>query len=116
LADAYLKKLQLANNEGGNGPNPHIHSGSGEAGVATVNESMEPMDVMPNTNTSELVSRRTGGDTSLQNDTPDVPVRFAEKKRLNWAGKTCACRLFDLSFSAHGYLWTKRSCSPHYSW
>jgi len=92
LADAYLKELQLANNEGGNGPNLHIHSGSGKAGVATVNESVQPMDVlMSDTNTSELVSRRTGGDTSSQNDTPDVPMRFAEKKRLNWAGKTCAC-------------------------
>ncbi|KIM92414.1 hypothetical protein PILCRDRAFT_810469 [Piloderma croceum F 1598] len=88
LADAYLKELQLANNEGGNGSNLHIHSGSGEAGVATVNESMEPMDVLPSMNTSELVSRRIGGDTSLQNDTPDVPVRFSEKKRLNWVGKT----------------------------
>lgn len=24
-----------------------------------------------------------------QNDTPDVPMRAEEKKRLNWAGKTC---------------------------
>jgi tRNA-dihydrouridine synthase 3 len=110
-----LKELQLANNEGDNGPNPHIHSGSGEVGMTAVDESMDSMDVMPNTNTSELVNQRTGDNTSLQNDTPDVPVRFAEKKRLNWAGKTCACRLFDLSSSAHGYLWTKRSCSSHHS-
>ena len=24
-----------------------------------------------------------------QDDTPDVPIRFAEKKRLHWKGKTC---------------------------
>ncbi|SJL01662.1 probable tRNA-dihydrouridine(47) synthase [NAD(P)(+)] [Armillaria ostoyae] len=36
---------------------------------------------------SEKVMQRTG-DLSSQADTPDVPVRFSEKKRLNWAGKT----------------------------
>ena len=24
-----------------------------------------------------------------QTDTPDTPMRFAEKKRLHWTGKTC---------------------------
>ena len=24
-----------------------------------------------------------------QDDTPDVPLRFVEKKRLHWTGKTC---------------------------
>jgi len=24
-----------------------------------------------------------------QTDTPDAPMRFAEKKRLHWSGKTC---------------------------
>jgi tRNA-dihydrouridine synthase 3 len=24
-----------------------------------------------------------------QNDLPDVPIRFKEKKRLHWTGKTC---------------------------
>lgn len=32
----------------------------------------------------------TNGD-SAEKDTPDVPVRFEEKKRLDWKGKTCAC-------------------------
>ena len=29
-----------------------------------------------------------GADAS-QTDTPDTPMRFAEKKRLHWNGKTC---------------------------
>ncbi|KAG7445828.1 zinc finger dihydrouridine synthase [Guyanagaster necrorhizus] len=36
---------------------------------------------------SEKVVQRTG-DLSSQADTPDVPVRYREKKRLNWSGKT----------------------------
>ena len=29
-----------------------------------------------------------------QNDTPDVPLRFSEKKRLHWTGKTCKHRFY----------------------
>ena len=36
----------------------------------------------------ETQSRELNGPLS-QVDTPDVPVRFSEKKRLHWAGKTC---------------------------
>lgn len=36
------------------------------------------------------VQARTEGNLSSQQDTPDVPARFVEKKRLEWAGKTCA--------------------------
>ena len=28
-------------------------------------------------------------EAAAQKDTPDVPIWFAEKKRLNWTGKTC---------------------------
>lgn len=38
----------------------------------------------------ELVQERTG-DTAESTDIDDVPIRFCEKKRLHWAGKTCEC-------------------------
>lgn len=48
------------------------------------------MDVSAGDASSEdqLIERRTG-DANFQVDTPDVPLRFTEKKRLHWAGKTC---------------------------
>jgi tRNA-dihydrouridine synthase 3 len=53
--------------------------------VVPTPEQDEKMQVIP----ESIISQRTGEDMS-DVDTADVPVRFAEKKRLNWAGKTCA--------------------------
>lgn len=39
--------------------------------------------------TEELIEKRSGESSTYTSDTPDVPVRFAEKKRLHWSGKTC---------------------------
>jgi len=36
----------------------------------------------------ELIMTRTGNSHQLESTT-DVPMRFREKKRLNWTGKTC---------------------------
>jgi len=36
----------------------------------------------------ELIMARTGNSHQLESTT-DVPIRFREKKRLNWTGKTC---------------------------
>jgi hypothetical protein len=36
----------------------------------------------------DLIAMRTGNQLS-EVDSPDIPVRFAEKKRLDWTGKTC---------------------------
>ena len=46
----------------------------------------------PNSTVDNIVETRTGEliGTLSQVDTPDVPVRFLEKKKLHWAGKTCA--------------------------
>ena len=46
----------------------------------------------PNSTVDNIVETRTGelNGLSSQVDTPDVPVRFLEKKRLYWTGKTCA--------------------------
>lgn len=44
----------------------------------------------PEPDALDIEAQRTGDQLSLsQIDTPDVPIRFGEKKRLHWAGKTC---------------------------
>jgi hypothetical protein len=40
----------------------------------------------------DTVVKRTS-EAFSQLDSPDVPARFSEKKRLNWAGKCCEYRL-----------------------
>jgi len=40
-------------------------------------------------NVDSLVEKRTGDSGAAQIDTPDAKVRFSEKRRLNWKGKTC---------------------------
>ncbi len=57
---------------------------------ASNNADANEISVVNSGTVSEKVMQRTG-DSSSQADTPDVPVRFSEKKRLNWAGKTCMC-------------------------
>jgi hypothetical protein len=48
-----------------------------------------------NTDSTHLVAKRTADPVSATScgeshrDSPDAPVRFAEKKRLNWRGQTC---------------------------
>ena len=46
----------------------------------------------PNSTVDNIVETRTGELNGPLNqvDTPDMPVRFWEKKRLQWTGKTCA--------------------------
>ncbi|KAJ7084968.1 zinc finger dihydrouridine synthase [Mycena epipterygia] len=44
-------------------------------------------DEVPKPSTDEIVEARTG-DAVPPVDAPDVPARFSEKKRLDWAGKT----------------------------
>ena len=45
----------------------------------------------PNSTVDNIVETRTGELNAplSQVDTPDVSVRFLEKKRLHWTGKTC---------------------------
>jgi tRNA-dihydrouridine synthase 3 len=96
LADDYLKELQAANNEGNSIPDT-LSRASGP----TVIEPIQPMSTAPDATASDQVMRRTGENIPAHNDTPDVPMRFVEKKRLDWAGKTCAYVLPALSFSTY---------------
>jgi tRNA-dihydrouridine synthase 3 len=44
----------------------------------------------PQETTEELIQKRMGTVwANGQTDSPDTPLRFSEKKRLHWAGKTC---------------------------
>ena len=92
MADAYLKELQAANDEGSIVAD--TLSSALKAGSTAVGE---PMDATPDKNITDQINQRIGGDTS-QLDTPDVPIRFAEKKRLDWAAKTCMFYLTIISF------------------
>ena len=55
--------------------------------VAAGSDTQEPNSMVDN-----IVKARTGepNGSLSQVDTPDVPVRFWEKKKLYWTGKTCA--------------------------
>lgn len=76
----YLKELQVANDE---------LNGKKEERAVIVEDVVQPMDTTSDTvSTIDIVSKRTAN-ISSQKDTPDVPIRFPEKKRLDWAGKTC---------------------------
>jgi tRNA-dihydrouridine synthase 3 len=70
ITDAYLKEIQVGKQPDG------------------LDEDMPAPEEQVPRQIDEIVIKQTG-DTSDQNDTPDVPVRFAEKKRLHWTGKTC---------------------------
>ncbi|KAF7982827.1 hypothetical protein HWV62_25776 [Athelia sp. TMB] len=82
LADAYLKEMQVAIDAEQSKPTPtNITSDDHEITSSGA--------VKKESNDNGLIEKRTGEDTSAaQIDTPDVPARFSEKKRLHWNGKT----------------------------
>ncbi|KAG6890243.1 tRNA-dihydrouridine synthase 3 [Termitomyces sp. T32_za158] len=92
VADAYLRELQQQN-DAETSSKPKADE---ESVVLTEPEQNMEVDTMalekPARATlsasEELIEKRTGGSSALMSDTPDVPVRFAEKKRLHWSGKT----------------------------
>jgi hypothetical protein len=81
--------------------------------VAAGSDTLEPSSAADNiieTRTREL------DDPSSQMDTPDVPVRFSEKKNLHWTGKTCALnRLCEILFYINNCL-ANRSCPIDDGW
>ncbi|KAH9847034.1 zinc finger dihydrouridine synthase [Lenzites betulinus] len=71
ISDAYLKEVQ-------NNTNEEKKPEDKPKTEAIAAEAVIPADLTPADHVEE----------KSQNDTPDVPMRFAEKKRLQWAGKT----------------------------
>jgi len=89
ISDAYLKQLAAENAEvDGNNKSkavPQIDS----LVVAEPEQELKDVEMVPPQPTvGQVVEKRTA-DLSSQQDTPDARVRFPEKKRLHWAGKTC---------------------------
>ncbi|KIO11271.1 hypothetical protein M404DRAFT_127500 [Pisolithus tinctorius Marx 270] len=74
IADAYLQELDAVVNGGGDVEEPQAQE-SQKAG----NAGNDPV--------GDLITHRTG-ETHSQAETPDVLMRFSEKKRLHWTGKT----------------------------
>lgn len=109
ISDAYLKELQSAGEEAKT--NPEIPE-QDEATAAAQPEA-------PAKDTSEAVAQAvtTEGDQS-QIDTPDVPLRLSEKKRLHWRGKTCEfCRVRPSALTMDGRLrHARRSCASDDRW
>jgi len=78
VSDAYLKEIQQS-------PDARDEETLEPPKEAEVNPIESPG---ANLETSTPSASNQGVDMS-QIDTPDAPIRFAEKKRLHWSGKTC---------------------------
>ncbi|KAF9224744.1 zinc finger dihydrouridine synthase [Gyrodon lividus] len=77
ITDAYLKELEATN------------QARGAEEDAPVPEE-EPKDdaIQLNGHTTDNITMKCTSDNADNNDTPDVPMRFSEKKRLHWKGKS----------------------------
>jgi tRNA-dihydrouridine synthase 3 len=93
IADAYLRALQ-EQDRGDGKPKP---TPSKDFIVVAEPEQMN-VDValnaseLPKIHSTDIISKCVGDPPAPQVDTPDVPFRFSEKKRLHWSGKTCELR------------------------
>ena len=106
ISDAYLQELRDSANEAEKGDADQQAQPNGESIVAmTPSVSAFKGDAVPGTEgTTSIPQDETA---KSQVDTPDVPLRFVEKKRLHWAGKTCrhgvvVCSLKSLTFGRFG--------------
>ncbi|KAH6910679.1 zinc finger dihydrouridine synthase [Coprinopsis sp. MPI-PUGE-AT-0042] len=85
IADAYLKEVQIQN-EKDNAYGKHV-----QLDEASLVEAEQPMDIVKPAESApiveEVIEKRVGGEISGKDD-PDVPMRFSEKKRLDWKEKS----------------------------
>ncbi|KIJ16316.1 hypothetical protein PAXINDRAFT_168462 [Paxillus involutus ATCC 200175] len=77
ITDGYLKELETTNQARG-----------AEEDAPAPEEELKEDNGQLNDQMIENITTKRSGDSADQNDTPDVPVRFSEKKRLHWKGKT----------------------------
>ncbi|KAL4267228.1 tRNA-dihydrouridine(47) synthase [NAD(P)(+)] [Pleurotus pulmonarius] len=78
ISSAYLKEIQAAEENGKkNTPSDSTASATENAG-----------EDLPSTAIGTIAERTGEAATVTQADTPDVPMRFNEKTRLHWSGKT----------------------------
>ncbi|KAJ7613631.1 hypothetical protein DFH06DRAFT_1484630 [Mycena polygramma] len=92
VAAAYLKDVEGFNGSNAK-PKPTFNGGGGGAIVISEPEQDQDMDeaptpAPPKPTVDAIVEKRTG-DAVANVDAPESVVRFREKKRLDWEGKTC---------------------------
>ncbi|KAF8881681.1 hypothetical protein CPB84DRAFT_1687038 [Gymnopilus junonius] len=97
ISDEYLRQLAVENGDAKPKPVPDANSvviAEPEQDLQDVEitgpDTVESQPEAPKSKEDEIVETRTGDAeaSTSQVDTPDVPMRFQEKKRLNWSGKT----------------------------
>lgn len=89
ISDAYLKQLAAENAEADGNGKPKPVPAANSLVITEPEQELEDVEMVPpHPNVEQVIEKRTGDSTSHQ-DAPDTQVRFAEKKRLHWAGKTC---------------------------
>ncbi|KAF9242298.1 hypothetical protein BU15DRAFT_72831 [Melanogaster broomeanus] len=76
VTDAYLKELEAANQV--------LHGAEVDAPALEG----ETKEVQLDAQQMDGITVKQSSENADQNDTPDVPMRFSEKKRLHWKGKT----------------------------
>ncbi|KAI0329998.1 zinc finger dihydrouridine synthase [Cubamyces sp. BRFM 1775] len=79
IADAYLKEIQNAPAE------EKKAESTPEAATEAVTVNISEIETQPSDSAAAAVKAE---EDHSQDDTPDVPLRFVEKKRLHWTGKT----------------------------
>lgn len=90
IADAYLEELKNAANEAEKGGDEQpAETQDGSAPTTVPVSALEEQDGATAPTPSDVVSKSQSTMDQTQEDTPDVPLRFVEKKRLHWTGKTC---------------------------
>ncbi|KAJ7061201.1 zinc finger dihydrouridine synthase [Mycena amicta] len=87
ITTVYQKEDEKDLAKRGTAPVTTTASGALVFGEAEQEQDQPPMDVDPPTKT---IQTRTGSSSSVEaaQDTADVPMRFSEKRRLHWEGKT----------------------------
>ena len=103
IANAYLKELQDGEvKDSKSKPVPDENSFVVEEPVQDVEvdlDAQQPQSEKPTV--EEIIETRTGEDEAMSaQDSPDVSMRFAEKRRLHWAGKTCMCNVLNFHLEA----------------
>ncbi|EPQ51956.1 FMN-linked oxidoreductase [Gloeophyllum trabeum ATCC 11539] len=93
MADAYSRELQAQAEQRQQESQPKSKPTFTEEGDALVvgepeQEEQAPMDVEGDANAKINGNSNGHAYDSSQTDTPDVPIRFQEKKRLRWEGKS----------------------------
>ncbi|KAJ6616709.1 hypothetical protein B0H10DRAFT_2036019 [Mycena sp. CBHHK59/15] len=87
VATAYQKELEASEAK----PKPKPVPTAASLVIAEPDQDMDSgnLGAEPEPSADRIIVQRTGDAApAAQIDTPDVPTRFSEKKRLNWEGKT----------------------------